>query len=171
MKNAILASAAIVIGSLLWFARGALPGRAGAQPQADAPVLSPKLLAYSKPIEAAADDSELTKKLKERHNSAVALLDERVKEYKKGTREISLVYEAARLAADAKLDLAADDSAKVEVLEQTLELAKLAEAHLQQQLAKGFGSKADLERARYARLTLEVDLLRAKQKAGKPKSD
>ena|SRR5262249_34962818 len=171
MKNAMLPAAAIVIGSLLLFARGLLPGRAEAQPQANAPALSPNLLAYLKPIQPAAEDSNLTKKLKERHNSAVALLDERVKEYKKGTREISHLFEAARLAADAKLDLAANDSAKVEVLEQTLDLAKLAEEHFQQQLAKGFGSKADLERARYARLSLEVDLLRAKQKAGKAKSD
>jgi len=170
MKYAMFLAAAVAVGPFLLFARGALWGRAEAQPQADTPVLSPKLLAYLKPIQLAADDSELTKKLKERHNSAVALLDERVKEYKKGTREISLVFEAARLAADAKLDLAANDSAKVEVLEQTLGLAKLAEEHLQRQLAKGFGSKADLERARYSRLTLEVNLLRSKQKA-KPKPD
>jgi hypothetical protein len=95
----------------------------------------------------------------------VALLDERVKEYKKGVRDISFVFEAARLVAEAKLDLVPNAAARSEVLEQTLEVANLAEAHLGQHLAKGFGAKADLERARYARLTLEVELLRARQKA------
>jgi hypothetical protein len=147
------------------FAQASLPGRAAAQPPAETPVVSPKVLAFLKPIEATAGDSELTKKLKERHNSAVALLDEGVKEYRKGIRDINFVFEAARLAAEAKLDLAANAAARAEVLEQTLEVAKLAESHLQQQFARGFGSKADLERARYARLTLEVELLRTRQKA------
>jgi hypothetical protein len=60
--------------------------------------------------------------------------------------------------------------ARTAVLEQLLDVAKPIESHLQQQLAKVFGSKADLERARYARLTLKVELLRAKQKAN-PKPD
>jgi hypothetical protein len=46
---------------------------------------------------------------------------------------------------------------------ETLEVAKLAEEHIKRQRKGGFGSKADLERARYARLSLEVELLRAKQ--------
>ena len=165
MKCAKFLAAVSLIGLFLLFARGDLRGRAEAQPPADTPTVSPKVLAFLKPIQAGANDSELTKKLKERHNSAVALLDERVKEYKKGVRDISFVFEAARLAAEAKLDLAPNAAARSEVLEHTLEVVNLAEAQLGQQLAKGFGSKADLERARYARLTLEVELLRARQKA------
>ncbi len=126
------------------------------------PEVSPKVLAFLKPVEMAADDGELQKKLKERHNVAVALLQERVNEYKKGTRDLGLVFEAAKLTADAKLDLADKTEARIAVLEQTLEVARLVEDHLQQQIKKGFGSKGDLERARFARLSVEVELLRAK---------
>ena len=87
-----------------------------------------------------------------------------------GVRDISTVFEAARLTAEAKLDLAENAEARTAALKQLLDVAKLIESNLAQQVAKGFGSKADLERARYARLTLEVELLRAKQKA-KPGPD
>ncbi len=139
--------------------------QADAQPVAQAQgrgEVSPKVLAFLKPVEVAAEDSELQKKLKERHNVAVALLQERISEYKKGTRELSLVFEAARLTADAKLDLADKPEARIAVLEQTLEMAKAVEDHLQQQIKKGFGSKGDVERARFARLSVEIELLRAK---------
>ena len=67
--------------------------------------------------------------------------------------------------AEAKLDLANTPAERVSLLEQLLEIHRIMESRLQDQLAKGFGSKADLELARYARLSIEVDLLRAKQKA------
>jgi hypothetical protein len=139
------------------------PGQAPAQSPAQALFVNPKVLAFLKPVQPAEGDSDLKKKLKERHNSAVTLLDERIKEYRKGIRDISFVYEAARLAAEAKRDLAEGAKARAVALEQTLELAKLFEAYLQQQLTKGFGSKGDLERARYGRLTLEVELLKGKK--------
>jgi hypothetical protein len=66
--------------------------------------------------------------------------------------------------AEAKLDLTTNAPERITLLEQLLEIHKLMESHLQEQLAKGFGSKADLELARYTRLSTEVDLLRAKQK-------
>jgi hypothetical protein len=39
---------------------------------------------------------------------------------------------------------------------------------LQQQIDKGFGSRTDLERARFARLSVEAEILKAKQKAANP---
>ena len=161
-KTLLLASVSLAALGLVFVAPRS-PGQPS-EPAAEVPALNPKLLSFVKPLDVASGDSELTKKLKERHNSAAALLDERVKEYQKGTRDINSVYEAARLTMEAKMDLASGSAAKTEVLEKGLEVAKLVEAHLQQQLAHGFGSKADLERARYGRLSLEVDLLRAKQK-------
>jgi len=134
------------------------------QKPAGSPEISPKILAFLKPVEPAAGDSELQQKLKERHNAAVKLLEERINEYKKGVRDISAVFEAGRLAADAKLDLDPSPKARIAVLEQTLDAARELEASLQVQLDKGFGSKGDLQRARLARLSVEVDLLKAKQK-------
>jgi hypothetical protein len=164
---ATVALPVMVIGIL---STGSIPvGPLRGQPPAGPAELSPTILAFLKPVEPAAGDSELQQKLKERHNVAVKLLEARVNEYKRGVRDIAPVFEAARLAAEAKLDLDPSDKARVAVLEQTLEVARVIESSLQQQLDKGFGSKGDLERARFGRLTVEVELIKARQKLGSPK--
>jgi hypothetical protein len=174
MKNAMLMAAALAIGSLLLFARGNLPGKAEAQTPAKkagpkSVTLSElkkalKQMGFLDTIEEPKGD-ELAKALADRHNSAVKLLQERINEYENRIRDINPVYEAGRLVADAKLDLAADVGAKVKILEHTLELAKLGEEYLEHLSEKGLGSKADLERARYGSLNVKVQLLQAKQKA------
>lgn len=132
------------------------------QPTVEPPALNQEVLAFIEPIATADGDSELSKKQKERHNAAVDLLQARVDEYRSGSREIGAVFEAARMVAESKLDLADSPEARVRTLEQTFHVAKLIEARLQTQLDKGFGSKGDLARARLARLSVEVELLRAK---------
>ena len=169
MRSTLVAAASFLAAIYLFSSAGTV-GTTAAQAPADGPTVSPEILAFLKPVPIAAGDSELQKKLKERHNVAVKLLEERVNEYKRGVRDISPVFEAARFTAEAKLDLAENAAARTAVLNQLLDVAKLIESNLAQQLAKGFGSKADLERARYARLTLEVELLRAEHKA-KPGPD
>jgi hypothetical protein len=158
MRYTLAAAAGFLVAVFLFSS----VGRVAAQAPADAPGISPEIRAILKPVAIADGDSELQKKLKERHNVAVKMLEERVNEYKKGVRDISSVFDAARLTAEAKLDMAENAEARTAVQKQLLEVAKLVENNLAQQLTKGFGSKADLERARYARLTLEVELLRAK---------
>src|SRR5262249_7768993 len=153
-----IAALAAMVGLLM------LPASYFGQQPPGAPGISPKILAFLKPVEPAAGDSELQQKLKERHNAAVKLLEERINEYKKGVRDISAVFEAGRLAADAKLDLDPSPKARIAVLEQTLDAATELEASLQHQLDSGFGSKGDLHRARLAGLNVEVDLIKAKQK-------
>jgi hypothetical protein len=170
MRFTLVAAASFLAAVFLFSSEAGAVGRTAAQTPADAPGVSPKILAFLKPVAIAEGDSELQKKLKERHNVAVKMLEERVNEYKKGVRDIGPVFEAARLTAEAKLDLAENAEARTDVLNQLLDVAQLIESNLAQQVAKGFGSKADLERARYTRLTLEVELLRAKQKA-KPGPD
>jgi hypothetical protein len=137
-------------------------------PQAEAPVrpaeLNPTLDAFLKVIEPAAGDTELRKKLKERHNSAVKLLELRIADFKKGLRDVSAVFEAARLAAEAKLDLAENADQRGTILEQAIGVSKAFEAFLQKQVDSGIGSRADLERARFARLSVEVQLLKLRQK-------
>jgi len=156
----------VLVGVALGFLSvgGVVAPTLGVQPAATAPEVNPKILAFLKPVEIPEGDSELQKKLKERHNVAVKLLEERVNEYKKSVRDVSGVFEAARLTAEAKLDLSDSKESRAAVLAQVLDIAKLIESHLQDQLKKGFGSKSDLERARLARLTVEVELLRARQK-------
>ena len=164
MRYTLIAAAGFLAAVFLFSSETCILGGTAVQAPPDAPGVSPEILAFLKPLAIAERDSDLRKKQKERHNVAVKMLEERVSEYKKGVRDISPVFEAARLTAEAKLDLAENEEARTAVLKQLLDVAKLIESHLAQQLAKGFGSKADLERARYARLTLEVELLRPKQK-------
>jgi outer membrane protein TolC len=159
MKYLIVGTVICVFAAGSVLAPTILAQEPGAQPK-----VSPKVLAFVKPVAIAAGDTELQKKLKERHNSAARLLDLRIKEYQNGVRDVGPVFEAARLVAEAKLDLAATPEARISILEQTLEVARLAEGYLQSILAKGFGSPADLERARFARLSVEVELLKARQK-------
>src|SRR5262249_22946394 len=165
MRYTLVAAASFLAAVFLFSSEAGTVGRTAAQTPADAPGVSPEILAFLKPVASAAGDSELQKKQKERHNVAVRMLEERVNEYKRGVRDTSSVFEAARLTAEAKLDLAENAEARTAVLKQLLDVAKLTESNLAQQLAKGFGSKADLERVHYDRLTLEVELLRPKQMA------
>ena len=170
MRYTLVAAGGFLAAAYLFSSQAGPVGRTAAQAPADAARVSPEILAFLKPVAIAEGDSELQKKLKERHNVAVKMLAERVNEYRKGVRDIGPVFEAARLTAEAKLDLAENAEARTAALKQLLDVAKLIESNLAQQLAKGFGSKADLEQARYGRLTLEVELLRPKPKA-KPGPD
>jgi hypothetical protein len=163
MRFSVIASAACVGVVFLCVAgSGASPTNAAPRQGAGQDV-DAKITAFLKPVEMADGDSELRKKLKERHNAAVRLLEERVSEYKRGVRDASFVFDAARLTADAKLDLAESVEARGTVLEQALDIAKIIETHLQKQLDSGFGSKGDLERARYGRLSVEVEILKIKK--------
>jgi Na+/phosphate symporter len=141
-----------------------LPAGVRAQPADGMREVSPKILAFLKPAEATFGDSELQQKYKERHNVAVKLLEERVNEYKKGVRDISFVFEAARLTAETKMDLAENVEARIGILTQLWDMAKVIEDNLKQQIDKGFGSKAELERARFARLTVEIELIKEKRR-------
>jgi hypothetical protein len=161
-----LFSLVLGLSALGWFISGSdrLP-KTLAQPTTERPEVHPAVLAFVKPVVVLPDDSELLKKLKQRHNVAVSLLEERVKAYKQGGLDLNSVFEAAKFTSEAKLDLAADATARITTLNEILEVAKLFEKHFQQQLEGGFGTRADLERARYARLSVEIELLKARNVA------
>jgi hypothetical protein len=152
----------------VWLAAGA--SLAAAEPATSRqPDVNPRVLTFIKPIAASESDDELTKKLKERHNVATSLLEARVAEYKTGVSDLTLVLEAARLVAEAKHDLAQDDAARLAVLGDTLEISKLIESHQQAKFDAGVGSKSDLQRARLARLSVEVQILKMKRAAAPKK--
>jgi hypothetical protein len=130
--------------------------------------LSPEVQAFIERVKVAPADSPLRKLLKERHNVAVDVLEARVEEYKKGIRDVTFVFAAARRVAEAKLDLAETPEARVKVLEQTLAVAKLIEQRLQELVDKGLGAKSDLGVARFGRLGVEIELLKARE-AARPK--
>jgi hypothetical protein len=140
------------------------------QPPKGEPEVNPKVLAFLKPVAVEATDTQLQKLLKERHNVAAKYLQERVKQYKEGIRDLTYVFDAVKLVVQAKLDLATDQQARIEVFEETVAVTRLAEEHLSN-LADELAKKkitmpaADLELARYARLCAEVELHKEKEKA------
>jgi hypothetical protein len=136
----------------------------GAQAPGEKP-LDPKFNAFMERMEIADGDGNLQKKLKERHNAAVAVLSARVKEYQRGVKDQMSVLDAARLVVNAKVDMAEDQKALLAALQQSLEIAQLNEDFAQRQIDRKFGDVADLEFARYLRLTVEVDLIKAQQPA------
>ena len=64
----------------------------------------------------------------------------------------------------AKLALADTPEATVRTLEESLEVARLIETHAKDLLDKKAGTQDEVELARYTRLGIEIDLLKAKQK-------
>jgi hypothetical protein len=124
--------------------------------------ISPAIAAFMQPVQLADGDDELRQKLKERHNTAVHLLELRVDEYHKGLSDLTPVFEAARLVGEAKLDLAQNADERRAALEQTLAASNVLQSRIEKQLQKGFGSEADLTRARLVRETAEVELLKLK---------
>jgi hypothetical protein len=127
--------------------------------------LAAKLAPLLKPLPIdGADKNELTRLLTERHNAAVSYLSERLKQYQRGLRDLSAVFEGARLVEQAKLALAETPDSTVAVLEEYLGMAREIEAYTKNLLEKKAGSQADFDLARYNRLGIEIELLKAKQK-------
>jgi hypothetical protein len=159
MRSVLIIATASLLGTLTVFA--------SAQP---APTTAPGKAAIDATFQSLVEivpadpaDSELQAKLKERHNAAAKLLGFRLEEYHRGMRDMSGVLEAARLAVDTKLDLAATAQERQRILEQTVEVAKSFEQVTERQVKMGVAPNSDLERARFARLSAEVMLLKAKQ--------
>jgi hypothetical protein len=125
------------------------------------PEVPKRVLDFIKPVPVEGD--ELRQKLVERHNAAVSLLEARADSYRKSICDLSSLLDAARLVVEAKLDLAENENARTRVFEDTLEVAKLIEDRARQLMEKGLGSKADYERARLGRLSVEVQILKAKR--------
>ena len=114
------------------------------------------------------EDDTLRQKLKERHNTAVRLLELRITGYRTGIYDASSVFDAAQTVADAKLDLAETHSERVAVIEQLVNVTKVGEARLEQQSQMGVVPEAGLLRARLARQTAEAELLKLKRSATAP---
>ena len=130
--------------------------------------LGPEVLAFMKPMEVAAGDDPVRQKLTERHNTAVRLLELRVEGYRRGLSDVGMITEAAQLAARAKLELAQQVSERDRIIEQLLGVSKTIESRLEQQWKRGIVSEAEVLRARYARETVEVDLLKLRQAGAGP---
>ena len=132
------------------------------RPAVQQPEITEKVRVFLKRLPKADGDTELQSKLKQRHNAAIELLEARVAEYRRGVRDIRTVFDAARTAAEIKLQMADSPEERIQILEQTLDIARLLEKHMQQLVEAGVGARSDAIEARLGRLSVEIELLRAR---------
>ena len=117
-------------------------------------------LISSKPLEATAQDDELVKLLKARHNVALEGLQGSYRDYKRHIIDIDTVFDAARRVVDSRRDVAQAPEEKLAVNKRVLAtLAELEEIYRGRIETLG-GGESDLIRIRFARLTTEVEILR-----------
>jgi hypothetical protein len=161
----------IVAAGLAWapFTWGAgAPATRPATTEPSTKGVDPIVAAFLTRIESAAGDDDLRRKLIERHNTAVRLLDLRIAGYRHGLSEGSAVFEATALVADAKMDLARNPQEREAVARQVVDVTRLGESTLERQFRAGFGSEANVVRARLARESAEAELLKLQRSGAAP---
>jgi len=140
---------------------GSLEGTLYAQRAAK---LSPKVMeVINGPVlELKDDDPPLVRLKKERFNAALKEVKARYDLYNRGlTRIPELIDVGERLfAADA--DLYDDPEKKAEALQRQLDVYVEAETNLEKQVKDGLATQADLERLRYDKLSVQINLFKAK---------
>jgi hypothetical protein len=131
-----------------------------------------KLLDFAKEkkkIEPKDGDGDLRKLQVQRYNVALEELAQRGEDYKKNLTNQQTVFDAARHLVEAELEVQAKPEDRAKVLEKVVELVKWYEDKLERSLKEDVGSRAELLRARYTRLTYEIDLLKTRREMKAPK--
>jgi hypothetical protein len=126
--------------------------------------LSPKVLAVvNRPlIELKDDDPPLLRLKKERFNAALQEAKARFDLYDRGLTRLPELIDVGERLFSAELDLYDQPEQKVQVLQRHLDVYTEAEANLENQVRDGLATQADLERVRYNKLSVEIDLFKAK---------
>lgn len=119
-------------------------------------------------LEPGKDDDELRRLLIQRYNVAMDELRLRCEDFKRNLASRQLVYEAGRNLLQAELELQTTPAGKIKVLEQAAELLRWYEKRLEEAVKDDLVIQADLLRARYTRLTMEIELLRLKRTIAPP---
>jgi hypothetical protein len=136
-----------------------------AAPPAEPEEALPALL-KAEPLKAARGDDELRKLQKERYTAALKELQLRNELVTAGKDTlIDGIYDAAGRLLDAELDIAQTPAERVAVRQKQVGLSKEVEATTKRFADAGSPkvSPADVEKAHYARLTAEINLLRARK--------
>ncbi len=93
-----------------------------------------------------------------RFNAAIAEAKERYALFKKGQRKFPDLVDVGQRVLTAQADLAQSPEERAQVLDQQLQVFAEAEDNLDKQLKEGRGLAADLDRLRYERFGVEIDL-------------
>jgi hypothetical protein len=125
-----------------------------------------KLLEFArekKKAEPKAGDDELRKLLIQRYNVALDELTQQCEDFKKNLTAQQAVFDAARHLVQADLEMQTEPKDRAKVLENALEIVKWYEAKLEAGLKANIGSRAELLRTQYIRLTFEIDLAKIRK--------
>jgi hypothetical protein len=139
------------------------------QGHADGPEQNLPAFLTAKPIAEDPSDDELRKLLKARYNEAVGEVNALYAMYLAGRSDMDLFADAGQRLVQAGLELYDNPSDKIALLTQYVELTKGLESLAQARHDAGQAIISDLHRARYQRLTAEIQLLRAKREANRAK--
>ncbi|HET9376447.1 MAG TPA: hypothetical protein VFO40_15850 [Chthoniobacterales bacterium] len=126
--------------------------------------LSPKVMAIvNVPLaELKDDDPPLLRLKKERFNAALREAKARIDLYARGLTRLPELIEAGERLFGAEIDLYDKGDQKAQVLESQLDVYIEAEANLEKRVKEGLATQADLERLRYNKYSVEIDLFNAK---------
>lgn len=128
------------------------------------PKLSPKVVAVvNRPlVELKDDDAPILRLKKERFNAALSEAKARFDMYKRGLTRVPELIEVGERLFAAEVELYDKPGEKAQVLERHLDVYREAETNLEKQVKEGMATQADLERLRYNKVTVEIDLLNVK---------
>jgi hypothetical protein len=126
--------------------------------------LSPKVMAIvNVPLaEVKDDDPPLLRLKKERFNAALREAKARIDLYARGLTRLPELIEAGERLFGAEIDLYDKPDQKAQILESQLDVYIEAEANLEKRVKEGLATQADLERLRYNKYSVEIDLFNAK---------
>ena len=126
--------------------------------------LSPKVMAVvNAPLaELKDDDSPLVRLKKERFNAVLKEAKARFDLFNRGLTRIPELIDVGERLFAAEVGLYDQSEQKTQVLQRQLDVYTEAEANLEKQVNEGLTTEADLERLRYDKFSVEIDLLNAK---------
>jgi len=119
-------------------------------------------LLQSEPLQIEASDNEHRKLLKEQHNTALAILKLRFKDYQAGEVKVRAVLDSASQVIYSREAIAENAGQRIQIQEQYGELCKILEATARQRVEKKTGSEADWLEAKYYRLSAELERLQTR---------
>lgn len=122
------------------------------------------ILLAAKSLKPAAGDDALQKAMKARYNAAASELRDRFREFLAGRGSIDVLYETCQRLTRAGMELTPNRDDQIVHLEKLLQFAIGVEAISEARFDAGRIGNAELQRSRYERLDLEVQLGRLKQK-------
>jgi hypothetical protein len=126
--------------------------------------LSPKVMeVINGPVlELKDDDPPLLRLKKERFNAALKEAKARYDLYNRGLTRIPELIDVGERVFAAELELYDDPEKRADALQRQLDVYTEAETHLEKQVKDGLATQADLERLRYDKLSVQINLFKAK---------